>query len=103
MNIYSDIDIIKNCIEKEKLIKSNSFQRNNIKKYRKGKIGVIFNGSLKEMKKDIFIISINLVILYEIKNKNSNYFSEEIKKSIKICRLLSNNVFDYYIMEIILI
>ena len=32
-----------------------------------------------------------------MKNKNINYFSEEIKKNIEICRLLSNNVFDYYI------
>ena len=97
MNIYSDIDIIQNYIEKEKLIKSNSLQCNSINKYRVGKIGVIFNGNSKELKKDIFIISINLVILYEMKNKNINYFSEEIKKNIEICRLLSNNVFDYYI------
>ena len=96
MNIYSNIDIIHNYIKKEKLLNSKSLNYSIIRKYKSGKLGNIYIGSRKEMKKDLLIISINLFKLYEI-SKDIKILSEEINKNIDICRLFPSNDFDYFI------
>ena len=92
-NINSIKKMIHNLLNENLIDKSKKFEYSDIKKFKTGKIGDIYQGIIKENKSLVLIININLFQLY--KNENSINF-EKLKSIIENIKKI-NDIFNIYI------